>query len=126
MPLSWTLPGHWAQRREALLHVGHANVPAARVREVATIILRSLGGLAQLFQALGQLRTGTVLVAEHVERPRSLHVDPGLVVRLLRNGLAVQLQRVGHAALAHGHRGPHALPRVVAQVVLHVILEPYG
>src|SRR5256885_16550372 len=50
MPLSWTLPGHGAQRREALLHVGHANVPAARVREVATIILRSLGGLAQRFR----------------------------------------------------------------------------
>src|SRR6184192_4435629 len=57
---------------------------------------------------------------------RALHVDPGLVVRLLRNGLAVQLQRVGHAALDHGHRGPHALPRVVPQVVLHVILEPDG
>src|SRR5207244_2924750 len=82
--------------------------------------------LAQPFPALGQLRAGTVLVAEHVERPRSLHVDPGLVVALLRNGLPVQLQRVGHAALAHGHRGPHALPRVVAQVVLHVILEPDG
>src|SRR2546427_196462 len=76
MPLSWTLPGHGAQRREALLHVGHANVPAARVREVATIILRSLGGLAQRFRNATEevIRAGV----ERLEVDRLLELHGGI------------------------------------------------
>src|SRR5207245_11241367 len=76
MPLSWTLPGHGAQRREALLHVGHANVPAARVREVATIILRSLGGLAQRFRNATEevIRAGV----ERLEVDRILELHGGI------------------------------------------------
>src|SRR5438552_17995366 len=125
MPLSWTLPGHGAQRREALLHVGHANVPAARVREVATIILRSLGGLAQRFRNATEEVIRAGVEQQEADRLLGLHGGIGrtaglcqrLAVRGAHPGL-VWLDLVAEVHLAvpaasvvhvHGHG---AAPRV--------------
>src|SRR2546427_319248 len=97
MPLSWTLPGYRAQRREALLHVGHANVPAARVREVAAIILRSLRGLSQHFRNATEevIRAGVERL--EVDRLSKLHGGVGCTPDLC--------QRLTYVARTQGSSG---------------------